>query len=462
MGKIWLFVLVACAALVLAGCIAGAPPPAPQVGNVNPVGVASWWGNWEWLAAGGLFLSLLVIGLVYMFASAFRSNELLAWCKVEIYQIAMTALVLGGFIGMVWFIASIDTSIIGLKCTLLTTATIGNAPLPEAGQGATIGTGGCNAFDLSMSYLKWMRERTWVIYNRFLLIYNKYGFQTSINYGAAMGGIGPVLQPMVWLQPVLGYTTMILNFVVTAILLIMVQIEVMRYIQYGMLNIVLPIGVVCRCFSPLRDFGGALMGIAIALFLFYPLTFALDMAVILPSTGGACDGPPVCHAYADQTTCMNDPTGRCTWFDQAYQMDELRIENMINQADGTCKGDDPLSTCEKFVGKDSCEGAPGCAWVFADQVDEKNLQELHNVMVRTNDGGANPRDAFAGLKDWWYKATVLLDGVALGKLGFNTTQVILGALLLPLMNFIIITTAAREFSRFLGEEIDVSNLTRII
>jgi hypothetical protein len=40
--------------------------------------------------------------------------------------------------------------------------------------------------------------------------------------------------------------------------------------------------------------------------------------------------------------------------------------------------------------------------------------------------------------------------------------VILGALLLPLLNFVIITTAAREFSRFLGEEIDVSNLTRII
>jgi hypothetical protein len=421
-----MFALVACVALALAGCIANAPPPPPQVGAINPVGVSSWWGNWEALCVLGLMISMFVVALAYMAGSLVRSNELLAWCKVEIYQIAMTALVLGGFIGMVWFIASIDTSIVGLNCELPTTAGLVSAPLPTTGIGS--GTG-CNAFDLSTSYLKWMRERTWIIYNRFLLIYNKYGFQTSITYGAAMGGIGPVLQPMVWLQPVLGYTTVIVNFIVTSLLLIMVQLEIMRYIQYGMLNIVLPIGIVCRCFSPLRDFGGALMGIAIALFLFYPLTFALNMAVVLPNPG-----------------------------DAAYVLDEVRVENLINDVAGGCAGRESLS-CGNYADKTSCEAA-GCRWDVANTIDDMNLQDLYDITAVS--GQTDPHTGFEGFQNWWAKAGILMDAVAIGRLNFNTTHVILGALLLPLLDFVIITTAAREFSRFLGEEIDVSNLTRII
>ncbi|MEW6329267.1 MAG: hypothetical protein AB1468_04065, partial [Candidatus Micrarchaeota archaeon] len=43
-----------------------------------------------------------------------------------------------------------------------------------------------------------------------------------------------------------------------------------------------------------------------------------------------------------------------------------------------------------------------------------------------------------------------------------TTIIVVGAMLLTAIDFIIVVAAARELSRLLGEEVDVSNLTRMI
>jgi len=397
----WSFALLAgFAALFLAGCVSSAPPDS-VVGNINPAGVATWWGSWEWLAVAGLLISTFIVAIVYMLGSFMRNPGVIAWCKVELYQIAMTAVIVAGLVGLVWTVASIDTSVIGINCYV---------PLnPLSGQPEVDATlqPGCNMFDFSMVYLKWLRQQTWVIYQRHLLIYQKYAFQTSISYGAAMGGIGPVLQPMVWLQPVLNFTTVILNFIAPAMVLIMVLIEIMRYIQFGMLNIILPIGVVCRCFGPLRDFGGALMGMSIALFLFYPFMFTLNAAMIMPSGEAGTQ----------------------------YYLDEIAFENQMNE----------VST----------------------QMDEENLEDIGILMKKgIVDEDGNLLEPEAGMRQWvsgtWYQISVMMDGASLGQQNFNVSHVILGALVLPILNFVIIITAARELSGFLGQEVDVTNLTRMI
>ncbi len=425
------------AAIALAGCLTSAPAP-PTIGNINPVEVGDWWGNWVGICIFGLFLSLLVVALAYMYGSAVRSPETLAWCKVEIYQIAMTGVVVGGLIGIVWAVAAIDTSMIGIKCTL---------PAPSAPIGTPAETqinapgAGCNMFDLSMVYLKWMRQQTWIIYQRFLLMYQKYAFQTSITYGAALGGIGPQMQPMAWLQPVLSYLTLQLNFIAPALITILALIEIMRYIQFGMLNIILPIGVVCRCFGPLRNFGGSLMGMAIALFLFFPFMFALNAAVLLPTYYTDAAGnpvsvnPPLIPDPGNPDVLILNPAAG-TAIPTPYTLDELTFENQLND----------IST----------------------KIDEKNYQDLDNLM---KNGIIDPTDPTKTqtptqtMRNWvdgtWYQISVMLDGV-LVKNSFNSSHVILGALMLPILDFLIIVVAARDLSRMLGEEIDVTNLTRMI
>jgi len=193
------------------------------------------------------------------------------------------------------------------------------------------------------------------------------------------------------------------------LVLIMIQMELLRYIQFGMLNILLPVGVICRCFGPLRDFGGALMGIAMALFVFYPFVYAVNFAVVLPGQG-----------------------------DTAYLLDEIAVQNELDRVS---------------------EGM---------LIDQMNLQELGHIKARLNpDPGVTDRyerayGVLSGVSDVWYQITIMLDLVAFGWLSFNASHVIIGVLLLPILNFIIIITAARELSRFLGEEVDVSNLTRMI
>ncbi|VVC03428.1 Uncharacterised protein [Candidatus Burarchaeum australiense] len=427
----WLLALLA--VVLLAGCAAQAPP-SPQIGNINPVESASWWGDWAWWCFAGLTLSTLIVALGYMGGSFLRSPETLAWCKVELYQIAMTAMMVTGFVLLVWTLGSLDTSIIGIKCSVPLDPNIATPAAAAAGTYSQTDpstwqpvvpvalTQGCNMFDFSMVYLKWMRQQTWIIYQRFLLMYQKYAFQTSITYGAAMGGIGPVLQPMVFLQPVLNYIIVQINFIAPQMVLILVLIELMRYIQFGMLNIVLPVGVVCRCFSPLRNFGGALMGMSIALFLFFPFLLSLNAAVLMPSQ------------------VIDPSTGQLT----RYYSDEIAFENGMN--------------------------------TVTTNIDEKNLVGLDAIIQNEpitvnsiNDQGDKAKvmnDLQAGLDKWgggtWYEIGVLLDGIVPGFMNFSSTQVIFGALVLPILDFLLIITAARDLSRFLGEEVDVTNLTRMI
>ena len=405
--------VVVLAPILLAGCLTSPPAP-PQVSNVNPVDVGNWWGDWIRICIFALFLSMLVVALAYMYGSVVRSPETLAWCKVEIYQIAMTGLMVAGLIGFVYTVAAIDTSFMGIGCTL-----------PAAiGESATISLGstgaGCNMFDLSMVYLKWMRQQTWITYQRVWLIYQKYASQTAISDGAALGGIGPQLQPMAWLQPVLSYTTLILNFIVPALVTIMALIEIMRYIQFGMLNIILPVGVVCRCFGPLRNFGGTLMGMAIALFVFFPFMFALNAAIIMPSQVDPVTGLPTPYAmlYKQQEIVFETRlTDVSTTIDE---LDYLKLDNLVKAGILTNLGDPSSPSLTPW-----------------------------QTMTRWADGT-------------WYQTSVMLDGIAVGQLNFNTSHIIFGALVLPILDFMIIVVAARDLSRMLGEEIDVSNLTRII
>ncbi|RLG20050.1 hypothetical protein DRN67_00985 [Candidatus Micrarchaeota archaeon] len=358
-----------------------------------------------WWCIGALLIAMFIVAVVYMLGSFMQDPGMLAWCKVEIYQIAMTAIMVGGFIGLVYWIGSIDTSIIGITNCVVPENPYTGDPIEDVTLGA-----GCNMFDLSFVYLKWMRQQTWILYQRLLLIYQKYAFQTSITYGAALGGIGPILQPMVWLQPVLNYVMLMINFITPSIILIMVMIELLRYVQYGMLNILLPIGIVCRCFSPLRNFGGALMAIAMSLFLMFPFMLALNAAVLLP--GGDA-----------RIIDMND---------------ELLFENELNDISG--------------------------------KINEEDLGD-RDEFIRQYEGHIDPADPQGGVKEifnaWggseWYHIGVMLEGLAFGwGKNYNLTHVLLGALFLPIINFIIIITATRELSRFLGEEVDITSLTRMI
>ncbi|MDO8339675.1 MAG: hypothetical protein Q7T16_03385 [Candidatus Burarchaeum sp.] len=409
--------LTVLAAIALAGCLTSAPAP-PTVGNVDPVDVGNWWGDWVGICIFALFLSMLVVALAYMYGSAVRSPETLAWCKVEIYQIAMTALVVAGLVSIVWTIAAIDTSVIGMQCTL---------PAPSAQPGEPAATqldsagAGCNMFDLSIVYLKWIRQQTWITYQRFLLIYQKYAFQTSITYGAALGGIGPQMSPMAWLQPVISYLTLQLNFIAPALVTIIALIEIMRYVQFGMLNIILPVGVVCRCFGPLRNFGGSLMGMAIALFLFFPFMFALNAAVLMPA--------------------MVDASGQPT----QYALDEIAFENQLTTVSTNIKELDYLELDKKMKsGILPNTGTPS------------------NPIYDPASPALSPEQTMTNWADGtWYQISVMLDGLTLGNT-FNTSHIILGALVLPILDFLIIIIAAKDLSRMLGEEIDVTNLTRMI
>ncbi|HQT45002.1 MAG TPA: hypothetical protein PLO51_03430, partial [Candidatus Micrarchaeota archaeon] len=48
------------------------------------------------------------------------------------------------------------------------------------------------------------------------------------------------------------------------------------YINIATLNFILPVGIFFRAFAPTRQFGGAMIGLALGLFIFYPLMLVFN------------------------------------------------------------------------------------------------------------------------------------------------------------------------------------------
>ncbi|MEM2974686.1 MAG: Dickkopf N-terminal cysteine-rich domain-containing protein, partial [Candidatus Micrarchaeia archaeon] len=66
----------------------------------------------------------------------------------------------------------------------------------------------------------------------------------------------------------------------TSYIVTVAQIFLLKYIQYFALLYLIPIGVVMRSLFPFRKFGGALIGIAVALLFFLPLLLTLNAFIM--------------------------------------------------------------------------------------------------------------------------------------------------------------------------------------
>jgi len=176
-------------------------------------------------------------------------------------------------------------------------------------------------------------------------------------------------------------------------LLLELQMRALDYLAFACIGYLFPMGIFFRCFEPTRSFGGTLLGLSIALFLFYPIIMVFNDSLLY----GAIEDLQTTTVKGLVLADSNIQSGNAT-----------NAQNAGSLATGTVTAPTPSG---------------GTAWY---------------------------EDA------WQFASGGLLSLLKPVLIYF------VAAVALPLINFIVLVEIARGATAFLGDELDVSNLTRMI
>ena len=217
--------------------------------------------NWKSLSFIGLLLSSALISIIYMIGKAMDAPGLMARAKTDLIQVAVTGIALVLLYGILSGLCAIDAREFGFSFS--------------------------SFFDGANKYFEYSRALALETYlkatNSIMLITGLSTFNINspdfIDFGTFFK-IGIFLKPYAGYGVVIGAINWFASLVLLSYSLITGFMVVLDAIQIYFLNLLLPAGVVLRCFSPTRDFGGVIIAISIGLFIFYPILFSFSYIIL--------------------------------------------------------------------------------------------------------------------------------------------------------------------------------------
>ncbi len=340
-------------------------------------------GSWLTLSFVALAASLLALVLIYMVGNFLRNQQLLSWCKFEVYQVAGTVIIV--VFSLAW--------VLGM-CTFKLDFLNDDKSVPP------INFTGMNMYVVADGYfekLDWLGARLF----GFMMYVSKIVtlLQKTTYYSSPMG-LGVTDNPMDSFGQINSVLFFMVGGFVTSYLLNHMQALALQYMAYASLFYLYPFGIFFRSFEPTRAFGGALVGIAIGFFLFYPIAIGFNHYIM---------------------------------FSGLAKMDKSMEEannNANNQVDN----------------------APN----------EKNLGELQED-IRGDPANPAPTPQEQEKRSAG-KIEDLVKGVGRGTVFLITpvTFYVMAAVILPVLNFVVLVEIIKGLTKLMGDELDVSNLTRLI
>lgn len=352
-------------------------------------GIESFWGGWVGSCFLAITVSIFILAFLYMIGKAFRHPKLGAWVRDEFGQLLATAVLVLMIVGLVGFMCSFSPVFLDDRYA------------------------GKNMYEVADDYLRDLRDRIVVAMGLTYTMNVFVDFMQSPVYEATPTGIGITTQTLAGLAPLLQGLSVLLTALTTALLTVAAQITILEYIKIAMLGYLLPVGVLLRCFEPTRVFGGAMIGLSVGLFLFYPFLLVFNDLIIHESLVKA-------------------------------QEESEREVGVVSNPEFDSEGNpNPDYDPDKPI------------------ADGKVVTPLAVARLM----GRTVKDMFKagfGLKQGFI-ATIFapIMGPISVLVGF-AFNLLIAVLVLGMLNFIILITMIRDLSRILGEEVDVTNLTRMI
>jgi len=333
--------------------------------------------DWVLLSLLALLVSTLALTLVYMFASFLRNPQLISWSKFELFQVFATAVILAFFASVIFGICSFDMSF--LDRTRYT---------PVGGQGQPT-----NMYQIIDNYFSKLQDTAYLIFGYLMYVAKVLTYMSRVTVMSHPLGVGSAENPLESMGQINSLLFVMLSGFVTSFLLLELQMRILDYLAFACLGYLFPMGIFFRCFEPTRSFGGTLLGLSIALFLFYPIIMVFNDYIM----------------YS--------------------QIDDLQVSSgaLLSQASGNIAG-----------GEATTSG---------------NAESMGQNGLGTGSQGEDTS---------WFGAA--WQAIANSILVFVRPIMIyvIAAVVLPVINFILLIEITRGATGFLGDELDVSNLTRLI
>jgi len=333
----------------------------------------------SWLGLTGLALicSLLILVLVNMVANFLRNQQLLAWSKFELFQVLATVVLV--IFSILW---------VEGMCNFDLTFLDSNHYPP-----------GTKMDKMINDYFTELEKVGYALFGYLMFVIKQINFIAKAMWASNPLGVGSVDSPLESLAQINSLFFFMMSGYVTSFLLLQFQMRILDYMAVASIFFLYPFGIFFRAFEPTRSFGGTLIGIAIAMFLFYPIILVFNDYLIWrdvydpanPNSLKAELGAAIGGANA--LTDPNDPK-------------TPKVEDLQAVAD--------LTKPDPQTGR--------IGW---------------NPLVENTVGGV----------------MFLLKPIMV---------YLIAAVILPVINFVVLVEITRGLTHFLGEEVDVSNLTRLI
>jgi len=350
------FAQIACAPITAYG---NSPPNSVLGGSLFP-GT-----SWLELSVLALVVSTIALSLLYMFASFLRNPQLLSWTKFELFQLFGTAVIIVFFGTVLAGMCTFDMSFL--------------QPARYAP--------GVSMYDIIDNYFSRLEEVGFLVYGYMMYVTKIMGFLSRVTMLSSPLGIGSNENPMESVGQINSLIFVMLSGFITSFLLLELQMRILDYLAIAIIGFLFPLGIFFRCFEPTRSFGGTLLGISVALFLFYPILMVFNDFVMFATIEDlAGDQTASLRAAAGNVASGNTPS--------AGQFQNSTAVNMTDPS-----------------GYNS----------FSQGVTGGILFLLKPVLVY-----------------------------------------VIAAVVLPVLNFIVLVETTRGATAFFGDELDVSNLTRLI
>jgi hypothetical protein len=237
--------------------------------------------NWMPLAGAAMLASVVVIVFLYLFGVITRDQNANTFAKLELYEIFISFVIVLFIIGILGSLCSVNIG----KLMVINQ----QAPLP---QGASMGDEEANKF-LNMDVFSAGEDyfekvsadmKGWMVVNYFFAIWLDEA-ATITPYSRPLG-VGMVAAPLAGLAAPLKqivynvYVALSIAYIINY-----AQLYVFRFAIIAFMFIYFPIGIFLRCFTPTRRIGGTLLGVGIGFLVIVPLLTLVSHVMFLSSYG---------------------------------------------------------------------------------------------------------------------------------------------------------------------------------
>lgn len=375
-----------------------------QTGQLTPWNFPSVFGsgtfgdNWMVFVVVTLLASSGFLVLSYMVSQLLRNAKLEAYSKFELFQLVGTWVIALLIAGHVWGMCTFDASVFDKSRYL-------------SGNYCTIDVGGHTVvppYCVATDFLSQLRARGQDIFQFLITLNYIFSQMFKMVWESRPMGIGYTVEPLGGFQQIQNLFLVGISGFVVSILTVIIQQRILDYFLIAMPFFFMPIGIVLRSFTPTREFGGAVIAMVYASLFIYPMALMMNDVIIFSKMQDIRTGV-MTDSYFDQATADANPSN---WAGSSGQGG-----NMYN---------------------------PRAAGNYVND----------SLMRDVREAGSNP--ALPMSQNDKDTAFFLLSPWPMVMIYF------LAAIMLPILNFIVYVEVARELSKLLGAEVDLTNLTRMI